>query len=146
MSEFKNKTKGFVALVVDDERRIRQALTDLIEDEGWSVLSAEEGTTALHIFARSEPDLVLLDIWMPGIDGIETLQRMKVLKPDVPVVIMSGHGTIDTAIRATRLGAFDYLEKPLCIDKIYPLLIHAERLRAVRESRRAAIAGLPEHP
>jgi len=129
MSESASNQEEFLALVVDDERRIRQALTDVIEDEGWTVVGADEGLEALHIFARQDPDLVLLDVWMPGLDGIETLQRMKKLKPNIPVVIMSGHGTLDTAVRATSLGAFDYLEKPLSIDKIYRLLDYARRRR-----------------
>src|SRR4051812_394142 len=101
MSEMASNHEGFLALVVDDEKRIRQALTDVIEDEGWTVLGADEGQAALHIFARQDPDLVLLDVWMPGLDGIETMLRMKQLKPNIPVVIMSGHGTLDTADRAT---------------------------------------------
>ncbi|RYZ58881.1 MAG: sigma-54-dependent Fis family transcriptional regulator [Proteobacteria bacterium] len=133
MSESHRNPDEFLALIIDDEEKIRKALAAVIEDEGWTVIDAADGSKGLQLFARQEPDLVLLDVWMPGIDGIETLQKMKQLKPQIPVVIMSGHGTIETAVRATRIGAFDYLEKPLSLDKIYPLLDHAKRLRSYAE-------------
>src|SRR5690606_14030428 len=83
----------------------------------------------LQLYSRRQPDLVLLDVWMPGMGGIETLQKMRQVNPTTPIVIMSGHGTIETAVRATKLGAFDYLEKPLSLDKLIPLLDHARHIR-----------------
>ena len=142
MSESNRSSEEFLALIIDDEVKIRETLADAIEDEGWKVIAAENGSKGLELFARQEPDLVLLDVWMPGIDGIETLQKMKQLKPKVPVVIMSGHGTIETAVRATRIGAFDYLEKPLSLDKIYPLLEHAKRMREQVEDKNSLIRDL----
>jgi two-component system nitrogen regulation response regulator NtrX len=133
MSDAHRNHDEYLALIIDDEEKIRQALSGVIEDEGWKVIEAADGNKGFQLFARQEPDLVLLDVWMPGLDGIETLQKMKQLKPQIPVVIMSGHGTIETAVRATRIGAFDYLEKPLSLDKIYPLLDHAKRIRSYAE-------------
>lgn len=122
-----------LALIVDDEEKIRKTLAEVIEDEGWRTVTAESGSKALQILQRQQPDLILLDVWMPGIDGIETLQKMRQLNSQVPIVIMSGHGTIETAVRATKLGAFDYLEKPLSLDKIFPLLEHAKGIRALAD-------------
>jgi UDP-3-O-[3-hydroxymyristoyl] N-acetylglucosamine deacetylase len=100
-------------LVVDDEASIRRSLEGVLKDEGLSVLVAEDGESAMRILADTRPALVLLDIWMPGMDGLQTLRKIKDLYPDLPVVMISGHATISTAIAATRLGALDFLEKPL---------------------------------
>ena len=118
-----------VALIVDDEKRIRETLADIFLDEGWQTQVARNGKEGLSKFLRVQPDLVLLDVWMTGMDGIETLQKMKEIDPRIPVVVMSGHGTIETAVRATKLGAFDYLEKPLSLDHILPLLDHAREIK-----------------
>jgi two-component system nitrogen regulation response regulator NtrX len=124
-----------LALIVDDEESIRKTLADVFEDEGWQSVTAENGKVGLQLFSKRQPDLVLLDVWMPGMDGIETLQKMRHLNPKAPIVIMSGHGTIETAVRATKLGAFDYLEKPLSLDKLIPLLDHARQIRAQQDER-----------
>lgn len=100
-------------LVVDDEASIRRSLEGVLKDEGLSVLVAEDGESAMRILADTRPALVLLDIWMPGMDGLETLRKIKDIYPELPVVMISGHATISTAIAATRLGALDFLEKPL---------------------------------
>ncbi|MCD6305482.1 MAG: sigma-54-dependent Fis family transcriptional regulator, partial [Deltaproteobacteria bacterium] len=105
-------------LVVDDEKSILQSLTGILSDEGFDVLTAESGTEALEKIRELMPDLVLLDIWMPGIDGIETLQKIKEDYPNLQVVMMSGHGSIETAVKATKIGAYDFVEKPLSIDKL----------------------------
>ena len=105
-------------LVVDDEKSILQSLTGILSDEGFDVLTAESGTEALEKIRELMPDLVLLDIWMPGIDGIETLQNIKEDYPNLQVVMMSGHGSIETAVKATKIGAYDFVEKPLSIDKL----------------------------
>ena len=111
-----------LALVVDDEPSICDSLSGVLSDEGWRVDTAPSGTDGLRLFMNKYYDIVFLDVWMSGLDGIETLQRMKDHRRDVPIVIMSGHGTIETAVRATKLGAFQFLEKPLSIEKIFPLL------------------------
>ncbi|MFO7598775.1 MAG: sigma-54 dependent transcriptional regulator [Candidatus Desulfacyla sp.] len=105
-------------LVVDDEKSILQSLTGILSDEGFEVLTAESGIEALDKIKEATPDLVLLDIWMPGLDGIETLQKIKEDYPNLQVVMMSGHGNIETAVKATKIGAYDFVEKPLSLDKL----------------------------
>ena len=121
-----------LALLIDDEEAICQALAGVLGDEGWRTVSADSGRQGIADFKARRPDLVFLDVWMPGIDGIETLQRLKAVDDAIPVVIMSGHATIETAVKATRLGAFEFLEKPLSLDKVLPMLDHALRLRKRR--------------
>jgi two-component system nitrogen regulation response regulator NtrX len=112
--------KHYCILVVDDEPGIRQSLSGVLEDEGYTVNSVGSGEACLEELARRAYDLVLLDIWLPGMDGLETLARVQELPfPDRPVVVMiSGHATIETAVKSTKLGAFDFLEKPLTIPKV----------------------------
>ena len=92
-------------LIVDDEPSILQTLSGLLSDEGFEVTTAANGYEALKIIDAESPDLVLLDIWMPGIDGIETLKEIKKGNPTIQVIIITGHGTIETAVNATKLGA-----------------------------------------
>ena len=120
-------------LVVDDEPSILQSLGGLLTDEGFEVISATNGYEALKIIDAQSPDLVLLDIWMPGIDGIETLKEIKKSHPFLPVIIISGHGTIETAVRATKLGAYNFIEKPLSIDKIIVTINNALNFRRLEE-------------
>jgi two-component system nitrogen regulation response regulator NtrX len=94
---------GGVVLVVDDERRVRESVRAILEDEGYSVLEADDGESALNKVAEDRPDAVLLDVWMPGIDGIETLKGIRQQDQDLPVIIMSGHGNIETAGRTIFL-------------------------------------------
>ena len=103
-------------LIVDDEASIRKSLEGVLGDEGYSCALASDGADALSRLEALRPSLVILDIWMPGMDGIETLRRMKALQPDTPVIMMSGHATISTAIKATKIGASDFIEKPLELD------------------------------
>lgn len=105
-------------LVVDDEASILQSLEGILGDEGFEVISAESGSEALAKIEEVLPDLVLLDIWMPGIDGIETLVKIKETHSNLQVVMMSGHGSIETAVKATKLGAYDFIEKPLLLEKL----------------------------
>jgi len=105
-------------LVVDDEESILQSLDGILSDEGLEVIRAASGPEALERIEETLPDLVLLDIWMPGIDGIEILMKIKEDRPRLPVVMMSGHGTIETAVKATKLGAYDFIEKPLSLEKL----------------------------
>jgi UDP-3-O-[3-hydroxymyristoyl] N-acetylglucosamine deacetylase len=105
-------------LIVDDEASIRRTLDGVFKDEGFETIHAEDGQIALRILSEEKPSLVVLDIWMPGMDGIETLRRIKQLYPDLPVVMISGHATIATAVSATRLGASDFVEKPFDIDRL----------------------------
>ena len=105
-------------LVVDDEKNILRSLEGILSDEGFEVLSAESGVEALEMIKESTPDLVLLDIWMEGLDGIETLEEIKKGYPNLQVIMMSGHGSIETAVKATKTGAYDFVEKPLSLDKL----------------------------
>ncbi len=123
-----------IALIIDDEISICQTLAGIFSDEGWSADYAISGHEGIQAFKKSTPDLVMLDVWMPGLDGIETLQRLKQLREDIPVVIMSGHGTIDTAVKCTKLGAFDFLEKPLSMEKLLPMIDHAAQIHKHRNS------------
>jgi len=107
-------------LVVDDEPGIRQSLSGVLEDEGYAVEAVESGEACLEEIPGGGFELVLLDIWLPGIDGMEVLARIQELaQPERPeVVVISGHGSIETAVKATKLGAFDFLEKPLSLEKV----------------------------
>ena len=105
-------------LIVDDEESIIQSLDGILTDEGFDVISASSGVAALETIDEVMPDLVLLDIWMPDMDGIETLIKIKETHPHLQVVMMSGHGTIETAVKATKLGAYDFIEKPLSLEKV----------------------------
>src|SRR5207244_11578057 len=116
--------------VVDDAPAIQSTLRGVLEDEGYRVSAVGAGDDAVALLADETPDLVFLDIWMPGRDGLETLAEMKRLRPDATVVMISGHGTIETAVKAARLGAYDFIEKPLSLEKT--LLTAA---RAVEHSR-----------
>src|SRR5688572_29933611 len=104
-------------LVVDDEIGIRQTLAGVLEDEGFVVDTAASGEDCLTAFERRVYGCVLLDVWLPGIDGIETLRQLRAAYPETAVIMISGHGNIETAVRATRLGALDFIEKPLQIDR-----------------------------
>jgi len=124
-------------LVVDDEESIRISLCGILEDEGYQVLHAENGADALDLIREEVPDLVLLDIWMPGMDGIQTLDRIRNLFPDLTVVMMSGHGTIETAVKATRMGAFDFIEKPFSLDKVLITIANALNFKELRKENEA---------
>jgi two-component system nitrogen regulation response regulator NtrX len=108
----------FIVMVVDDEEGIRESLSGIFEDEGYGVLTASSGEDALKVLKEQNPDLILLDIWLPGIDGLQTLKAIKDLKPDLPIVMISGHGNIELAVNATRMGAYDFLEKPLSLERV----------------------------
>ena len=105
-------------LIVDDEKNIVSSLTGILSDEGYEISTTSDGVEALEIIQKDPPDLVLLDIWLPGMDGIEVLKTLKTYNSGVEVLIMSGHGTIDTAVKATKLGAQDFIEKPFSLDRI----------------------------
>jgi UDP-3-O-acyl N-acetylglucosamine deacetylase len=112
----KAKTAEKKILVVDDEDRVRESIREILSDEGYRVIEAADGTKVLDLIKSARPDLVLLDIWMPEVDGIGLLKDIKKQEPDLNVIMISGHGNIHTAVTATKLGAFDFMEKPLSLD------------------------------
>lgn len=112
-------------LVIDDESSIRSSLSGVLKDENFEVMTAGSGEEGLTHFQPGVYDAVLLDVWMPGIDGLETLKRIKAQAPDQVVLIMSGHGTVETAVKATKLGAYDFIEKPLSLEKLLVTLRNA---------------------
>ncbi len=134
-------------LIVDDEESIRRSLSGILSDEGFETTSAADRDAAFSaIEADSPPDLVLLDIAMPGRDGVEILGELRERRPDIPVVMMTGHGTIETAVKTTRMGAFDFIEKPLSIDKLLLTIEHAlERSQLERENRALRAQALRAH-
>lgn len=119
--------------LVDDEPGIVKTLSELLEDEGYQVTSAKSGMDALDVIRQDPPDLVFLDIWMPDLDGLEVLKRVRRQFPHMMVIVMSGHGSIETAVQATKLGAYDYLEKPLDSEKITILVRNALHQRKLEE-------------
>lgn len=119
-------------LVVDDEQGIREVLTDILSDEAYSVHSAENGVEALQVLDIELIDCVLLDIWLPGKGGLEVLAEVRERYPRVPVIIISGHATIDMAVRAVKHGAFDFLEKPLSLDRVTTTVRNAIEIESLR--------------
>lgn len=122
-------------LIVDDETNIVSSLHGILEDEGYQIDTADDGLDALEQVQSDPPDLVLLDIWLPGMDGIEVLKTIKTYHPEIEVLIMSGHGTIDTAVKATKLGAFDFIEKPFSLDQLVQSVEKALKLKQSRKTQ-----------
>jgi two-component system nitrogen regulation response regulator NtrX len=124
-------------LVVDDESGVRSALAGILGDEGYQVTTAESGEAGLEAMESRRFDLVLLDVWLPRMDGLEALARMRTLDPDVPVVVISGHGSIETAVKAVRMGAQDFVEKPLSLEKTLLVVKNALRQRRLEAENRS---------
>jgi len=124
-------------LIVDDEPNVRSSLTSVLTDEGHAVEAVDSGEAALESLQSGDYDVVLLDIWLPGIDGLEVLDRLHRTGHEAEVVMISGHGSIDAAVKATKLGAFDFLEKPLSLDRVLLVVGNAIRQRSLeRENLR----------
>ncbi len=141
---------GHSILVVDDEKGVIRSLEGILLDEGYEVISALSGDEALAKAEEHSPDLVLLDIWMPGLDGIEVLQRLKAAHPRLEVIMMTGHGNIETAVKSIKLGAYDFIEKPLDYEKLLLSISRALEHQSLkdelqilrsREDKRAQIIG-----
>ena len=131
-------------LIIDDEEAIRFSLRGVLEDEGHTVLEAESAARGQELAALESPDLVFMDIWMPGMSGLEALPHLMEAQPDLPVVMISGHGTIETAVSAIRMGAYDFIEKPLSLDKVLLVVARALELRELRRRNQSLAASLPE--
>ncbi len=123
-------------LIVDDEENIREVLSGILEDEGYSVDSAKDGLEGLSKAEDGNYDLVILDVWLPGMGGMEVLDKLKIGRPDLEVVVISGHGNIDMAVKAVKKGAFDFLEKPLSLDKVVTVVKNALALEKLRKENR----------
>lgn len=120
-------------LVVDDEAGIRESLSLILQDEGYQVESAGSAEEALQRAAIGDLEVVLMDVWLPGMDGLEALSRLQASARPPAVIMISGHSTIETAVRATKLGAFDFLEKPLSLEKVIVLVRNAIQQRRLQE-------------
>ncbi len=129
-------------LIVDDEESIRSSLDGILQDEGYRTSVAASGEDALSLLREELPDLILLDIWMPGLDGLETLRRARELAPEQVVIMMSGHGTIETAVKATKLGAYDFIEKPLSLEKLLLSIQNALKIGQLVEENRSLKAKI----
>ncbi len=129
-------------LVIDDEPGIRSTVRDILEDEGHRVLLAEDAVVGLELLEAERPDLVVLDVWLPRMGGLEALAELRARRPELEILVVSGHATIDMAVRALKLGAFDFIEKPLSMDRILTAVRNALEMgslkRENRDLRRAA--------
>ncbi len=133
-------------LIVDDEKNIRRTFKMVLETEGFVVSVAETGEQALELFHQDKPDAVILDVQLPGIDGIETLRRLKDGDGELPVIMISGHGTIATAVEATRSGAFDFVEKPLSRERLLVAVRNALKVQSLgREVRALRARDMKRH-
>ncbi|MBP7586193.1 MAG: sigma-54-dependent Fis family transcriptional regulator [Spirochaetes bacterium] len=124
-------------LIVDDEKNIIKTVSAILQDEDHIVYSAGSGEEALAFLRKNDVDLIILDVWLPDIDGVEILERVKKTSPEVAVLMISGHGSIDMAVKATKMGAFDFLEKPPSMERIITAVNNAlEQIRLKRENLR----------
>jgi two-component system, NtrC family, nitrogen regulation response regulator NtrX len=133
-------------LVIDDEAEIRRSVRMILEYEGYDVIDASSGPEGVALAERESPDLIFLDVKMPGMDGLEALQRIKAANDAIPVVIISGHGTVSTAVEATKAGAFDFIEKPLATERVLVTIRNAlDQTRLVDENRTLRRAAESRH-
>jgi two-component system, NtrC family, nitrogen regulation response regulator NtrX len=124
-------------LIVDDEKNIRSSLEGILRDEGYEVRSVGSGEELLRQVSQAAPDLVILDVWLPGIDGLQALEELRRVAPELPVIMISGHSSVETAVRATKLGAYDFIEKPLSLEKTVLTVRNALEHRRLAEENLA---------
>jgi two-component system nitrogen regulation response regulator NtrX len=133
---------GETILIVDDEESVRNSLAGVMKDEGYEVVAAASGREGIDLLREAQPSIALLDIAMPEMDGIETLRRLKEIRPDLPVVMITGHGTIETAVKTTKMGAYDFIVKPPELQHLTLVVKHGieeSRLREENESLKRSI-------
>src|ERR1044071_8232264 len=133
-------------LIVDDEAGVRASLGGVLRDEGYSVDAVDSGEACLDQVVQRSYDVVLLDVWLPGLDGLATLERLRERRVDAQVIMISGHGSVESAVRATKLGAFDFLEKPLALEKTVLTVRNAlrqRRLEVENTTLRARVSRTP---
>ena len=141
--------KEFHVLVVDDEQEFRDLTVKRLEKRGLKVEGAESGRRALEILEHSRTDVVLLDVKMPGMDGIETLRQIRIMRPLVEVVLLTGHASVDSGIEGMKLGAFDYLMKPIELEPLLEKLadayerkrLHQEKIEQAQMKKHMAMPG-----
>jgi two-component system nitrogen regulation response regulator NtrX len=122
-------------LIIDDEENIINSMSPILQDEGHIIFSGKTGEDALNFLKKNEVDLIILDVWLPDVDGIDLLERIKKIYPESAAIMISGHGSIDIAVRSTRIGAFDFLEKPPSLDRLVTSVNNAlEQVRLRREN------------
>ncbi len=133
---------GETILIVDDEESVRKSLAGVMRDEGYEVVTAASGKEGIELLPEAQPSIALLDIAMPEMDGIATLQKIREIKPDLPVIMVTGHGTIETAVKTTKMGAYDFIVKPPELEHLALVVKHGleeSRLREENESLRKSI-------
>ena len=134
---------GPTVLIIDDEESIRKTLAGVLADDGYETATAASGQEGLDILQEAQPAIVMLDISMePGMDGIETLRRIKEIRPELPVIMVTGHGDIETAVKTTKMGAYDFIEKPPALEHLRSSVKHGlddTQLREENESLRKSI-------
>jgi two-component system, NtrC family, nitrogen regulation response regulator NtrX len=133
-----------VVFIVDDEEGIRESLSGIFEDEGYTVLTAGTAEEAFEMLKEQTPDLMFLDVWLPGIDGIQALTKIRERNPELPIVMISGHGNIELAVNATRIGAYDFLEKPLSLERVLLVANRALERRTLERENKALKQDLTE--
>jgi len=133
-----------VVFIVDDEEGIRESLSGIFEDEGYTVLTAGTAEEAFDMLKEQTPDLMFLDVWLPGIDGIQALTKIRERNPELPIVMISGHGNIELAVNATRIGAYDFLEKPLSLERVLLVASRALERRILELENKALKQDLTE--
>lgn len=129
-------------LIVDDEKSIRESITGILQDEGFQTRLAKDGQEGIDAVREEKPDLILLDIWMPGMDGIDTLKELRSVHSDLQIIMMSGHATIETAVTATKLGAYDFIEKPLSLEKLLVCIHNALKVNQLVEENKSLKAKI----
>src|ERR1700704_5372611 len=132
-------------LIVDDEPGVRTALAGVLSDEGYEVEAVASDEACLERVTRGPVDLIVLDVWLPGMDGLATLARLRERQVDAQIVLISGHGNIESAVRAIKLGAFDFVEKPLSLDKTVLVVTNALRQRRLEAENQALRARVDRH-
>src|SRR5512147_2232827 len=126
-----------IIMIVDDEEGIRTTLSGIFEDEGYEAVTAGSGEEALRVAKEANPDIVILDVWLSGMDGIQTMEELRQWNRDLPVIIISGHANVELAVKATKIGAYDILEKPLSMEKVLLTVYRALEKRKLEIENRA---------
>ena len=137
-----NKATSHRILIIDDEAPIREVLAASLKDENYTVETAADGALGLQKIKEFQPEVVFLDIWMPQMDGLEVLGKAVPLHENIQFIMISGHGTIETAVKSTKMGAWDFIEKPLSLDKVFLNIEHVLKWNAEKQEKLALLNKL----